>query len=159
MQVKRRVKNILYSFLKIFFVLYSVIELHYEDYEMGLSNKMIFLVVDDSKISRKWLIEMIPKKILENAEIIEGCNGEEAIALYTEYQPDVVFLDITMPVLDGFEALERIRTLNKDALVVMISADRQKSTKEKVLSLGASALISKPIDEEEFRTTLLKLVF
>ncbi|AOO66217.1 response regulator [Sulfurospirillum halorespirans] len=126
---------------------------------MGLSNKMIFLVVDDSKISRKWLIEMIPKKILENAEIIEGCNGEEAIALYTEYQPDVVFLDITMPVLDGFEALERIRTLNKDALVVMISADRQKSTKEKVLSLGASALISKPIDEEEFRTTLLKLVF
>lgn len=126
---------------------------------MGLSNKMIFLVVDDSKISRRWLIEMIPKKILENAEIIEGCNGEEAIALYIEHQPDVVFLDITMPVLDGFEALERIRTLNKDALVVMISADRQKSTKEKVLSLGASALISKPIDEEEFRTTLLKLVF
>lgn len=126
---------------------------------MGLSNKMIFLVVDDSKISRKWLIEMIPKKIVENAEIIEGCNGEEAIALYDQHKPDVVFLDITMPVVDGFEALERIRFINPEALVVMISADRQKSTKEKVLSLGASALISKPIDEEEFRTTLLKLVF
>jgi len=126
---------------------------------MGLSNKMIFLVVDDSKISRKWLIEMIPKKIVDNAEIIEGCNGEEAIALYEEHKPDVVFLDITMPVVDGFEALERIRAMDKDALVVMISADRQKTTKEKVLSLGASALISKPIDEEEFRTTLLKLVF
>ena len=126
---------------------------------MGLSNKMIFLVVDDSKISRKWLIEMIPKKIVENAEIIEGCNGEEAIALYEEHKPDVVFLDITMPIIDGFEALARIRAINKDALVVMISADRQKTTKEKVLSLGASALISKPIDEEEFRTTLLKLVF
>jgi len=115
--------------------------------------------VDDSKISRKWLIEMIPKKIVDNAEIIEGCNGEEAIALYEEHKPDVVFLDITMPVVDGFEALERIRAMDKDALVVMISADRQKTTKEKVLSLGASALISKPIDEEEFRTTLLKLVF
>lgn len=126
---------------------------------MGLSNKMIFLVVDDSKISRKWLIEMIPKKIVENAEIIEGCNGEEAITLYEDHQPDVVFLDITMPIIDGFEALERIRTINPEALVVMISADRQKSTKEKVLSLGASAIISKPIDEEEFRTTLLKLVF
>lgn len=126
---------------------------------MGLSNKMIFLVVDDSKISRKWLIEMIPKKIVENAEIIEGCNGEEAIALYDQHKPDVVFLDITMPVVDGFEALERIRFINPEALVVMISADRQKSTKEKVLSLGASAIISKPIDEEEFRTTLLKLVF
>jgi len=126
---------------------------------MSLSNKMIFLVVDDSKISRKWLIEMIPKKIVENAEIIEGSNGEEAIALYDQHKPDVVFLDITMPVIDGFEALERIRAINPEALVVMISADRQKSTKEKVLSLGASAIISKPVDEQEFRTTLLKLVF
>jgi len=126
---------------------------------MGLAGKMIFLVVDDSKISRKWLIEMIPKKIVENAEIIEGCNGEEAISLYKEHTPDVVFLDITMPVIDGFGALAGIREVNPDALVVMISADRQKSTKEKVLSLGASAIISKPIDEEEFRATLLKLVF
>lgn len=126
---------------------------------MGLSNKMIFLIVDDSKISRKWLIEMIPKKIVENAEIIEGCNGEEAITLYDQHRPDVVFLDITMPIVDGFEALERIRTINPEALVVMISADRQKTTKEKVLALGASAIISKPVDEQEFRTTLLKLVF
>lgn len=126
---------------------------------MSLSNKMVFLVVDDSKISRKWLIEMIPKKIVENAEIIEGCDGEEAITLYEKHRPDVIFLDITMPVVDGIEALERIRAINPEALVVMISADRQKSTKEKVLSLGASAIISKPIDEEEFRTTLLKLVF
>jgi len=126
---------------------------------MSLSDKMIFLVVDDSKISRKWLIEMIPKKIVENAEIIEGTNGEEAITLFEHHRPDVVFLDITMPVIDGFEALERIRAIDKDALVVMISADRQKSTKEKVLSLGAAALISKPLDEQEFRATLLKLVF
>jgi len=126
---------------------------------MSLSDKMIFLVVDDSKISRKWLIEMIPKKIVENAEIIEGTNGEEAITLFEHHRPDVVFLDITMPVIDGFEALERIRAIDKEALVVMISADRQKSTKEKVLSLGAAALISKPLDEQEFRATLLKLVF
>lgn len=126
---------------------------------MSVLDKMIFLVVDDSKISRKWLIEMIPKKITESAEIIEGCNGEEAVSLYEQHQPDIVFLDITMPVLDGFQALERIRAINPDALVVMISADRQKTTKEKVLSLGAAALISKPIDEQEFRTTLLKLVF
>ena len=126
---------------------------------MGLSNKMIFLIVDDSKISRKWLIEMIPKKIVENAEIIEGCNGEEAITLYDQHRPDVVFLDITMPIVDGFEALERIHAINPEALEVMISADRQKTTKEKVLALGASAIISKPVDEQEFRTTLLKLVF
>lgn len=126
---------------------------------MSLSDKMIFLVVDDSKISRKWLIEMIPKKIAENANIIEGENGEDAINLFKEHKPDVVFLDITMPVIDGIDALKQIRELNPDALVVMISADRQKSTKEKVLALGASAILSKPVDEEEFRSTLLKLVF
>ncbi len=126
---------------------------------MDLSTKMIFLVVDDSKISRKWLIEMIPKKIAESINIIEANNGEEALEMYEQHKPDIVFLDITMPIIDGFEALERIKAMNPSALVIMISADRQKSTKEKVLGLGASAILSKPIDEEEFRTTLLKLVF
>ncbi len=126
---------------------------------MSLSEKMIFLVVDDSKISRKWLIEMIPKKIAEYTQIIEAENGEEAVALYKQHSPDIVFLDITMPILDGFEALRQIRAANNEALVVMISADRQKSTKEKTLALGASAILSKPIDAEEFRSTLLKLVF
>ena len=126
---------------------------------MSLSEKMIFLVVDDSKISRKWLIEMIPKKIAEYTQIIEAENGEEAVALFKQYAPDIVFLDITMPLLDGFEALLQIRAANNEALVVMISADRQKSTKEKTLALGASAILSKPIDAEEFRSTLLKLVF
>lgn len=126
---------------------------------MGLSQNIVFLVVDDSKISRKWLIEMIPKKILEHATIIEGVNGQEAIDLYTEHRPDVVFLDITMPIVDGFEALTMIKNINPEALVMMVSADRQKTTKEKVLAMGASAILSKPIDAEEFRTTLLQLVF
>ena len=126
---------------------------------MGLSDNIIFLVIDDSKISRKWPIEMIPKKILEHAVIVEGTNGQEAIDLYKEHHPDIVFLDITMPVVDGFEALQVIKGINPEAIVVMISADRQKSTKEKVLVLGASAIIAKPIDAEEFRTTLLNLVF
>lgn len=124
-----------------------------------LAGNMIFLIVDDSKISRKWLIEMIPKKILENTTIIEGTNGQEAIDLFVKHQPDVIFLDITMPVIDGFEALEKIIHIQKEAIVVMVSADRQKSTKEKVLALGASAIIAKPIDADEFRATLLKLVF
>ncbi len=126
---------------------------------MSAHEKMVFLVVDDSKISRKWLIEMIPPKIMENAIIIEGCNGEEAVNLYKEHAPDIVFLDITMPILDGIEALKQIKALNAEALVVMVSADRQKSTHQNVLSLGASAILSKPVDGNEFRSTLLGLVF
>ncbi|WP_245391407.1 hypothetical protein [Sulfurospirillum barnesii] len=55
--------------------------------------------------------------------------------------------------------MSALKHSNPNALVVMISADRQKSTKEKVLRLGASAILSKPVDEEAFRSTLLQLVF
>lgn len=134
-------------------------EFNYEDDDMGLSDKIVFLIVDDSRVARKWLIAMIPKKIAENAIIIEGANGQEAIKLYQEYKPDVVFLNITMPVLDGFDALKKIREIDSKALVIMISADRQQSTKEKVLALGASTILPKPINEEEFRSTLLKVLF
>jgi len=126
---------------------------------MEKRDKLVFLVVDDSKISRKWLIEMIPPKIFENTTIIEGVNGEEGVLLYEEHRPDIVFMDITMPVVDGLEALERILKINPDAIVVMVSADRQKSTQTKVLSLGARAVLSKPVDGNDFRATLLSLIF
>ena len=126
---------------------------------MSEREKMIFLVVDDSRISRKWLIEMIPPKILEHTTVMEGTNGEEAIALYKEHSPDVVFLDITMPVIDGIGALRAIKEINPEAIVVMVSADRQKTTHQHVLSMGASAILGKPVDGNEFRATLLSLVF
>ncbi len=125
---------------------------------MEKREKLVFLVVDDSKISRKWLIEMIPPKILEHTIVIEGTNGEEAIALYKEHQPDIVFLDITMPVIDGIAALKEIKAFHAEAVVVMVSADRQKSTQEHVISLGAHSVLSKPVDGNVFRTTLLSLV-
>ena len=125
---------------------------------MGTREKMVFLVVDDSKISRKWLIEMIPPKIAEHTTVIEGCNGEEAIALYKEHTPDIVFLDITMPVIDGIETLKMIRDINPEAIIVMVSADRQKSTQATVLAFGAKAVLAKPVDGNEFRATLLSFV-
>ena len=125
---------------------------------MGTHEKMVFLVVDDSRISRKWLIEMIPPKIAEHTIIVEGCNGEEAVALYKEHTPDIVFLDITMPVVGGIEALKLIRGINPEAMIVMVSADRQKSTHAMVLELGAKAVLAKPVDGNEFRATLLSLV-
>ena len=125
---------------------------------MGTREKMVFLVVDDSQISRKWLIEMIPPKIAEHTTVIEGCNGEEAIALYKEHAPDIVFLDITMPVIDGIETLKMIRDINPEAIIVMVSADRQKSTQATVLALGAKAVLAKPVDGNKFRATLLSFV-
>ena len=125
---------------------------------MEKREKLLFLVVDDSKISRKWLIEMIPTKILEQTTVIEGTNGEEAVAHYKEHQPDIVFLDITMPIIDGIEALKQIKAFHNEAIVVMVSADRQKTTHAQALSLGAHSVLAKPIDGNVFRATLLSLM-
>ena len=70
---------------------------------------MKILVVDDSKLSRRMLISRFPLRIKETAQIFEGANGEEAVTLCKEHSPDLVFLDLTMPVMDGFAALNTIK--------------------------------------------------
>lgn len=115
---------------------------------------MNILIVDDSNLSRKLFINRIPKVIKENASIIQGVNGKEAVALYKEHRPNIVFLDLTMPVMDGYEALDLIMAYDKSACVYIITADIQKKAQEKVLSSGAVALETKPIDEERLAEIL-----
>jgi two-component system chemotaxis response regulator CheY len=120
--------------------------------------KLKFLVVDDSNISRKWFINAIPKSFMKSVDIVEANDGFEALDHYSEVKPDIVFLDITMPKKDGFETLQEIMDIDESATVVMVSADRQKSTKERVLKMGAKAVLNKPIDDEELREVLMGLM-
>lgn len=119
---------------------------------------MTFLIVDDSKLSRQWTIQALPEVFRKRATIIEAQDGEEAVALFKTHQPDLVLMDITMPKKNGFEALEEIRALDANATVVMISADRQKLSKERLLALGAREVFYKPIDKEALRALLLDLL-
>ncbi|MBN2965341.1 response regulator [Sulfurospirillum sp. T05] len=118
---------------------------------------MKFLVVDDSRLSRNWSIQTLPEALRKKATIFEAEDGEVAVALYKEHRPDIVLLDITMPKKNGFEALEEIRTFDPKAVVIMISADRQKLTRERVLGLGATEILYKPIEADKLRTILLSL--
>jgi chemotaxis protein CheC len=104
---------------------------------------MKILVVDDSKITRKYITKRIP----EGFEIYEGSNGKEAFDIYREINPDIVFLDLTMPVMDGYAALEKIKEYDVDAFVIVISADVQDEAREKVMSLGAVAIHDKELDK------------
>ncbi len=108
---------------------------------------MKILIVDDTKLSRAMILKRIPESIKESASIFQGVNGQEAVELYKELHPDIVFLDLTMPVMDGFEALRQIIAFDKKAIVYIISADIQSKAKERVLSDGAVGIENKPIDE------------
>ena len=113
---------------------------------VGLSKGKI-AVVDDSKISRKLL-----RTILEDAGyavIAEATDGEEGIAAYMQYKPDILTLDITMPNMDGIEALREIMSVDKKAKVIMISDAGQQQKVEEALAIGAKEFITKPFEPED----------
>lgn len=118
---------------------------------------MKVLITDDSKMARKMLIKTLNESITEEIEIFEAQNGLEALETYKQISPNLVFLDLTMPVMDGFEALEKIKKFDKNTKVVILSADIQKLSVEKVLALGAFNFIKKPIDSTKMQQIINKI--
>ncbi len=105
------------------------------------------LIVDDALMMRKTI-----RKMVESAGHIveaEAINGEQAIQMYQKYAPDLVTMDITMPGIDGIEALRRIMTYDKDAKIIMVSALGQQYKVMEALECGAKSYVLKPITAEK----------
>lgn len=99
------------------------------------------LIVDDSPISRKILRRVLPP----GAHDIRECSsGQECLEMYQAVRPDLVFLDLTMPGLDGFQTLELLKRLDPSAQVIVVTADVQSGSRARVLALGAVDIIAKP---------------
>lgn len=117
---------------------------------------MKILVVDDSKLARLFLIKTL-RELEPAAEILEAENGLIAVELYEKEGPSAVFLDLTMPVMDGYEALKQIMTINPKAQVVVVSADIQTQAQTMVLEMGAKMMVPKPITSEKMASVLQQL--
>ena len=112
------------------------------------------LIVDDSPVARKIILSCMPKD--RGYEFFLAGDGKEGIAKYTEVQPDVTFMDITMPVMDGLLALEEIINIDKQATVVMCTADIQPRSILKASDLGALLVIRKPPTKDTVEDALAK---
>lgn len=113
------------------------------------------LIVDDSRTSRKML-----RNILESNghEIIdEAVNGQEGVQKFQTLKPDVVTLDITMPVVDGVEALKMIKALDPESKVVMVTAAGQKSKMIECIKAGANEFLTKPFEQQEIVDVINKM--
>ncbi len=119
---------------------------------------MKVLVVDDSKLARLSLIKTL-KEYEPSAQIFEGENGAVGVELFKIEHPRIVFLDLTMPVMDGYEALKLIMEMDPKAQVVVVSADIQTQAQERVLQLGAKLMVPKPINSDKMLGVLQQLVF
>ena len=110
------------------------------------------LVVDDDSDA----VEMFSDYLeLKGLTIVEKCyDGKKAVQAYKKTNPDVVFLDVSMPEYDGFYALKKIREINRDAKVIMVTADFTQETKKRLKEMNPTDVIYKPYNIDKLLTGL-----
>ena len=112
------------------------------------------LIIDDSPVARMILKSCIPKD--PGYEIHEANDGSIGVTKFKEENHDVTFMDVTMPVMDGIQALEAIKKIDNNAIVIICTADIQMQSVNKAMSSGALTLIKKPPSKEAVQEALLK---
>ncbi len=107
------------------------------------------LVVEDNEDNRRILLYRL-KKIGE-FEIVEAANGEEAVAAVEAGAPDLIFMDLKMPVMDGWEATRRIRALAVGATIpiIALTAQAMAGDEQKALANGCNDYLAKPVVDPE----------
>lgn len=115
------------------------------------------LIVDDNKINMLLTKTLIQNKV-PSSIIYEAKNGQEAVDLALENKPDIIFMDIQMPIMNGYEASTEIRKTNPNTIIIAITAGIITGEKEKCLEIGMNDFIIKPIDKILFETTLIKWI-
>ena len=114
------------------------------------------LLVDDAAFMRMMVKDTLTKA--GYTDLYEAADGLQAVETYAEIQPDLVIMDITMPNMDGLEALKAIKGKDPNAVVVMCSAMGQESMVIEAIKSGAKDFIVKPFQAERVLEAVKKVV-
>jgi CheY-like chemotaxis protein len=110
------------------------------------------LVVDDSALARKVLTKALPEDW--DVDVSYASNGVEALEHYRAGRASVMFLDLTMPKMNGYEVLEVLKKEELNTFVIVVSADVQTEAQERARASGAMAFIQKPVTKEKLLPVL-----
>ena len=120
------------------------------------------LVVEDTPMNMILIKALIPQ-LVKNIQIIEAINGQQAIEFYQREIPDLILMDIQMPIIDGIEATERIRRIEQETKhhvpIIALTAGAIKEEMEKCLAAGMDDFLTKPIEPEITKTVIEKHLF
>jgi len=117
---------------------------------------MNVLVVDDSNFIRLNIVNYLKNN---NITVVgEASNGDEAIELYKKLKPDIVTMDITMPDMDGVEAVKRIMEIDSHAKIIICSAVGQQVKVIEAIKAGAKSFLLKPLNEEKMIIEINKVI-
>lgn len=114
------------------------------------------MIVDDSNIIRNRIercLNGLPIEVVATA-----ANGEEAVERFKLHQPELITMDLTMPKVDGLECITKIRTLDPDVKILVVSALSDRATGLKSLQCGARGFICKPFTDDQLAMALSKLL-
>ena len=114
-------------------------------------------VVDDSLLARMHLIGAFPKDW--DVVVNQACNGREALELSRAGKAEIMFLDLTMPEMDGYRVLEMLREENLLSKVIVVSADIQPVAQARVQALGARAFVQKPLKTRDLLSILAEALY
>lgn len=110
------------------------------------------LICDDSNMARKQVTRSLPDGW--EVDVTYAANGLEGMDAIRAGKGEMVFLDLTMPEMDGYQVLEAIRDERLKCIVIVISGDIQPEARDRVMALGALEFIRKPINKEKLADVL-----
>ena len=111
------------------------------------------LVIDDNRLIRQTFKTHLAS---EGFDVTLAADGGEGVELFQKIEPDLVILDIHLPVMDGMDVLKRIREIDDKAYVIMITAFDDMKTTVEAMKMGAFEYICKPIDYDELLISIRK---
>lgn len=106
---------------------------------------MKVLLIDDSSLSKKMILRVF-EAVDAGIDGIEANGGQDGIELFDKERPDIVFCDLLMPDMDGMEVAKKIRKINKDVFLVILSSDAQEERQKEALNAGVNLFLKKPLD-------------
>ncbi|ESU29639.1 Type III secretion system, signal transduction histidine kinase [Flavobacterium limnosediminis JC2902] len=126
-----------------------------EPKEITINNPYRILIVEDNKINML-LSKTLVQKIVPHAIISEAVNGVEALEQFEQHHPEIILMDIQMPLMNGYEATEEIRKKDKDCIIIALTAGIIEEEQEKCKSMGMNDYITKPIEKKVLEKALRK---
>ena len=117
--------------------------------------KSTAIVIDDEPDVRDVFSECLP--LFDVDVLAKGNDGKEAVELYKKHQPEIVLMDVLMPEFDGIYGLEKIREIDPNAKVIIITASIDGDIEKKLIDGNASAIIWKPFDMEKVQKTIQRV--
>ena len=110
-------------------------------------NILKILICDDSMLMRKKLKDSL--NLCGSFDILEATDGQKAVDTYKENNPNLVFMDIVMPVKDGIQAVSEIKAFDENAKIIMASSSGTKGNLKRAIEAGAFEFIQKPWEQEQ----------